>query len=90
MMQCSSAYFPVLQQVRELELNMDMKSVHNLLEFLEKVFNGGSDFNEPVKRCLERLTSAQWANSDILLVSGKGLDAERFKHQTAPLGVCLH
>ena len=24
-------------QVRELELNMDMKSVHNLLDFLEKV-----------------------------------------------------
>jgi uncharacterized protein with von Willebrand factor type A (vWA) domain len=50
---------------------MDMKSVNNLLEFLEKVFNGGSDFNEPVKRCLDRLTNAQWANSDILLVSGK-------------------
>jgi uncharacterized protein with von Willebrand factor type A (vWA) domain len=28
--------------VRELELNMDIKSVNNLLEFLEKVFNGGS------------------------------------------------
>lgn len=90
MMQCSSVCFPALQQVRELELNMDMKSVHNLLEFLEKVFNGGSDFNEPVKRCLERLTSAQWANSDILLVSGKGLDAARNRHQIAPLGVCLH
>jgi uncharacterized protein with von Willebrand factor type A (vWA) domain len=50
---------------------MDMKSVNNLLEFLEKLFNGGSDFNEPVKRCLDRLTDAKWANSDILLVSGK-------------------
>lgn len=29
-------------QVRELELNMDLQSVNNLLEFLEKVFNGGS------------------------------------------------
>lgn len=29
-------------QVRELELNMDLRSVNNLLEFLEKVFNGGS------------------------------------------------
>jgi hypothetical protein len=28
--------------VRELELNMDLRSVNNLLEFLEKVFNGGS------------------------------------------------
>ena len=34
-----------------------------------QVFNGGSDFNEPVKRCLERLHQAAWANSDILLVS---------------------
>mmetsp|Transcript_26101 Transcript_26101/g.57021 ORF Transcript_26101/g.57021 Transcript_26101/m.57021 type:complete len:697 (+) Transcript_26101:262-2352(+) len=57
------------QEVRELELNMDMRSVTNLLDFLEKVFNGGSDFNEPVKRCLDRLTAAEWANSDILLVS---------------------
>ena len=31
-------------QVSELELNNDMKSVNNLLTFLEKVFNGGSDF----------------------------------------------
>lgn len=35
----------------------------------DQVFNGGSDFNEPVKRCLDRLTEAKWANSDILLVS---------------------
>ncbi|KAG2483511.1 hypothetical protein HYH03_017619 [Edaphochlamys debaryana] len=57
------------QDVSELELNMDQKSVDNLLTFLEKMFNGGSDFNEPVKRCLDRLTDAKWANSDILLVS---------------------
>lgn len=57
------------QEVRELELNADMRSVNNLLDFLEKVFNGGSDFNEPVSRCLSRLTDAKWANSDILLVS---------------------
>ncbi|KAL4423465.1 hypothetical protein ABPG77_005417 [Micractinium sp. CCAP 211/92] len=57
------------QEVRELELNMDLKSVNNLLEFLEKVFNGGSDFNAPVQKCLDRLTDAKWANSDILLVS---------------------
>lgn len=57
------------QEVRELELNMDLRSVNNLLEFLEKVFNGGSDFNAPVQKCLDRLTDAKWANSDILLVS---------------------
>jgi hypothetical protein len=113
-------------QVRELELNADMRSVNNLLDFLEKVgtlhpppvsrsrraapkltgrsaraphapphpslsppptptlhppspqkvFNGGSDFNEPVLRCLSRLTDAKWANSDILLVSGGPAGAE--------------
>ncbi|GLI69534.1 hypothetical protein VaNZ11_014179 [Volvox africanus] len=57
------------QEVRELELNMDAASLDNLLGFLEKMFNGGSDFNEPVKRCLDRLTDSKWANSDILLVS---------------------
>lgn len=57
------------QEVRELELGTDMASLNNLLGFLEKVFNGGSDFNEPITRCLERMTDAKWANSDILLVS---------------------
>ncbi|KAK9805342.1 hypothetical protein WJX73_003956 [Symbiochloris irregularis] len=57
------------KEVSELELNNDMKSVNNLLTFLEKVFNGGSDFNEPIRRCLGRLTDAKWSNSDILLVS---------------------
>jgi hypothetical protein len=43
--------------------------VGNLLDFLEKTFNGGSDFNAPVQLCLDRLAGAAWANSDILLVS---------------------
>lgn len=57
--------------MREVELGMDMASVLRLLDFLEALFNGGSDFNEPLKRCLNRLTDAKWANSDILLVSGR-------------------
>ena len=40
--QCAWLWAWLLPQVRELELNMDIKSVNNLLEFLEKVFNGGS------------------------------------------------
>lgn len=60
----------VAVQVREVELSMDMASILRLLDFLEALFNGGSDFNEPLKRCLNRLTDAKWANSDILLVSG--------------------
>lgn len=50
---------------------MDMPSILRLLDFLEALFNGGSDFNEPLKRCLNRLTDAKWANSDVLLVSGE-------------------
>lgn len=56
-------------EVREVELSMDMPSILRLLDFLEALFNGGSDFNEPLKRCLNRLTDAKWANSDVLLVS---------------------
>jgi len=55
--------------VAELELGIDAASVDRLLTFLEKVFNGGSDFNTPIARCLGRLTDKAWANSDILIVS---------------------
>eukprot|EP00967_Tisochrysis_lutea_P014080 scaffold15807_cov20-Tisochrysis_lutea.AAC.6 len=44
-----------------------------------QVFNGGSDFNEPVRRCLDRLSDAKWANSDILLVSG-GVSSSKVTH----------
>ena len=30
--------------MQELELNDNLQSVDNLLTFLEKIFNGGSDF----------------------------------------------
>lgn len=66
---CYVFAFAGVKEVRELELNMDPKSIENLLEFLEKTFNGGSNFNAPIQMCLDRLTQAQWANSDILLVS---------------------
>lgn len=66
---CYVFAFAGVREVRELELNMDPKSIENLLEFLEKTFNGGSNFNAPIQMCLDRLTQAQWANSDILLVS---------------------
>jgi hypothetical protein len=59
-------------------------------------YPAGSDFNEPVRRCLDRLTDAKWANSDILLVSGEraegaprltGRCAETDRHATVS---CLH
>jgi len=66
---CYVFAFAGVREVREIELNMDAKSIENLLDFLEKTFNGGSNFNAPIQMCLDRLTQAQWANSDILLVS---------------------
>lgn len=66
---CYVFAFAGVREVRELELNMDPKSIENLLDFLEKTFNGGSNFNAPIQMCLDRLTQAQWSNSDILLVS---------------------
>ena len=36
---------------------------------MEKVFNGGSDLNEPMKRCMDKLHQAEWSNSDVLIVS---------------------
>jgi uncharacterized protein with von Willebrand factor type A (vWA) domain len=59
------------KDVRELELGQDAAGVGRLLDFVEATFNGGSDFNEPLKRCLDRLSEAEWANSDVLLVSGE-------------------
>ena len=56
--------------VRELELSVDAEgSIDRLLNFLEKVFNGGSDLNEPLKRCMDKLHQAEWSNSDVLIVS---------------------
>lgn len=77
-----SFFLLLLSQVREVELSMDMPSILRLLDFLEALFNGGSDFNEPLKRCLNRLTDAKWANSDILLVSGACVRACGSKRQT--------
>ena len=61
--------------VRELELSVvgdgadGVQAVDKLLDFLEKVFNGGSDLNEPLKRCMDKLMEKEWANSDVLIVS---------------------
>ncbi|KAL6778245.1 hypothetical protein ACKKBG_A17460 [Auxenochlorella protothecoides x Auxenochlorella symbiontica] len=91
---CYVFAFAGLQEVRELELNMDMKSIHNLLDFLEKTFNGGSDFNSPIKLCLSRLTDAKWANSDILLVmlwtGGGGTSLGICRQVATETGACVN
>ena len=53
---CYAFCFSGPQEVREVQLNQDLDSINNLLDFLESRFNGGSDFNEPIRRCLARLS----------------------------------
>ena len=55
--------------VEELELGSDPQGLSRLLDFMERSFNGGSDLNTPLGACIRRLATAEWANSDILVVS---------------------
>lgn len=66
---CYAFCFSGPRQVEEMELGDNPAGLTRLLDFLERTFNGGSNFDEPIKRCLERLLEAEWANSDILIVS---------------------
>ena len=66
---CYAFAFAGDDEVAELELNHDPESLATLMGFLERTFNGGTEFNVPLTRCLERLHDAKWANSDILLVT---------------------
>jgi len=66
---CYAFCFAGPRDVTEMELGSDPAGLARLLDFLESTFNGGSNFDEPVKRCLGRLLEAEWANSDVLVVS---------------------
>ena len=47
------------KEVTELELSMDPESIERLLSFLEKTFNGGSNFSSPIEMCCNKLTSVR-------------------------------
>ena len=66
---CYAFCFSGPREVEEMELGDNPAGLTRLLDFLERTFNGGSNFDEPIKRCLGRLLDAEWANSDILIVS---------------------
>ena len=53
------------KEVTELELSMDPESIERLLSFLEKTFNGGSNFSSPIEMCCNKLTSVRrcWVGS---------------------------
>merc|ERR1712224_328198 len=77
--------------VRELELSVvgdgadGVQAVDKLLDFLEKVFNGGSDLNEPLKRCMDKLMEKEWANSELM----KKIAGAKQKHSLRVHGVTL-
>jgi len=55
--------------IEEIELASDPVGLARLFAFLERPFNGGSDLNAPLAACVGRLATAEWSNSDILIVS---------------------
>ena len=66
---CFCYAFSGPRQIEELELGSDPAGLGRLLTFMERSFNGGSDLNAPLGSCIQRLAQAEWANSDILVVS---------------------
>lgn len=55
--------------VVELELAADRRGLEKLLAFLGNSFNGGTNFDEPLRRSLQRLGEEEWQNADLLVVS---------------------
>ena len=66
---CYCFAFSGPQQIEEIDLASDPAGLARLFDFLERPFNGGSDLNAPLAACVGRLATAEWANSDILIVS---------------------
>lgn len=48
------------EQVQELELSVDLRSLDKLLDFLSCSFMGGTDVDRPLQLSLERLQKDEW------------------------------
>lgn len=57
------------EQVQELELSVDLRSLDKLLDFLSCSFMGGTDVDKPLQLSLERLQKDEWQQADILMVT---------------------
>ena len=53
----------------EFGLALTPRGLEDMLNFLSGSFHGGTDVDEPLKRCLARLRDAAWRDADILLVT---------------------
>ncbi len=51
---------PCAEQVQELELSVDLRSLDKLLDFLTCSFMGGTDVDRPLQLSLDRLQKAEW------------------------------
>jgi uncharacterized protein with von Willebrand factor type A (vWA) domain len=59
----STTLFPAIaaaEQVQELELSVDLRSLDKLLDFLSCSFMGGTDVDRPLQLSLERLQKDEW------------------------------
>jgi uncharacterized protein with von Willebrand factor type A (vWA) domain len=53
----------------EFGLALTPRGLEDMLAFLGGSFHGGTDVDEPLRRCLARLRDAEWRDADILLVT---------------------
>ncbi len=53
----------------EFALALTPRGLTDMLSFLSASFHGGTDVDEPLRRCVARLRDAAWRDADILLVS---------------------
>ncbi|KAL6776203.1 hypothetical protein ACKKBG_A20245 [Auxenochlorella protothecoides x Auxenochlorella symbiontica] len=93
---CLLYAFSGLQDVKELELGLNTAGVTQLLDFLAHSFNGGTELDEPLRRCMARVTLEEWKLADILIVTDGQLAApaplicEQLAHAREHLGLRTH
>ena len=57
------------RECQEFSLSFSAQGMAHMLSFLSGSFHGGTDVDEPLRRCLARLHERAWAEADILLVT---------------------
>jgi len=55
--------------VQSLELDLSLRALERLLDFLQSSFAGGTDVDAPFELALARLAQEKWGQADILMVT---------------------
>lgn len=66
---CYAITFSSSNQTEEYELSNSKAGIENALDFLMKSFDGGTDFDTPIRRALEISEKEKYERADILMVS---------------------